>query len=109
MAGVPEDAIEISTLDEGRAVIRRLLGLASGTSAERVQLEHALTSRIQIEQAKGILAERFDVSTDAAFDLLRRAARSERRKLAELAGDVVRQRGRTPAAIERLRREVSRG
>jgi ANTAR domain/GAF domain len=52
------------------------------------QLQAALTSRIVIEQAKGVLAERLQISTDDAFSVLRAAARSRNRLLSELAGDV---------------------
>jgi hypothetical protein len=53
------------------------------------QLETALTSRIAIEQAKGVLAERHGLSLDAAFERLRREARSSRRRIHELAAEVV--------------------
>ena len=46
--------------------------------ARNEQLERALESRIVIEQAKGVLAERFRVSCVDAFDLMRRASRSNR-------------------------------
>jgi hypothetical protein len=52
------------------------------------QLQAALTSRIVIEQAKGVLAERLHISTDDAFRVLRAAARSRNRLLSELATDV---------------------
>jgi hypothetical protein len=53
------------------------------------QLELALSSRIVIEQAKGILAERHGVSVDEAFEVLRGAARSGQRKIHELAEEIV--------------------
>lgn len=53
------------------------------------QLQHALSSRISVEQAKGILGERLGLDMDGAFALLRYAARGERMKLHELAQAVV--------------------
>lgn len=53
------------------------------------QLQEALNSRVIIEQAKGILAERGSIPLSQAFDLLRSHARSTQRKLADLARDVV--------------------
>jgi hypothetical protein len=53
------------------------------------QLEAALLSRIVIEQAKGILAERHGVGVDEAFELLRGSARSGQRKIHELAEEIV--------------------
>ena len=53
------------------------------------QLQHALGSRILIEQAKGILAERHRLTVTAAFDRMRHYARSNQRKLHDVAGDVV--------------------
>lgn len=45
------------------------------------QLQHALTSRVRIEQAKGFVAARLDISADAAFEILRRYARRHGAKL----------------------------
>ena len=53
------------------------------------QLQSALDSRLIIERANGILAERYDLSIDHAFALLRDAARTSRRPLRQLAGSVV--------------------
>ena len=53
------------------------------------QLQEALTSRIVIEQAKGVLAERCQIGVDDAFRLLRDQARRQNRRLADLARDVV--------------------
>jgi hypothetical protein len=54
-----------------------------------IQLQAALDSRVVIEQAKGILAERESISLDEAFDKMRKEARSKRIKLRELAGVIV--------------------
>lgn len=53
------------------------------------QLQAALTSRIVIEQAKGFLAVRLGVAVDDAFGMLRRYARDNNRKLADVATDIV--------------------
>ena len=50
----------------------------------RAQLETALETRVAIEQAKGIVAERHSLDVEEAFVLLRRAARSNRIKLHDL-------------------------
>ncbi len=55
----------------------------------RDQLERALSSRVVIEQAKGVISGRDQVATDVAFDRIRRHARSHRCKLAEVARQVV--------------------
>jgi len=53
------------------------------------QLEEALNSRIAIEQAKGILAARLDVSMDEAFSRLRRFARTGQSRLTDVAQQVI--------------------
>jgi GAF domain-containing protein len=53
------------------------------------QLQFALNSRVVIEQAKGVLAERASLDMDEAFQTLRRYARSHNRRLSEVADDVV--------------------
>jgi transcriptional regulator with GAF, ATPase, and Fis domain len=49
------------------------------------QLQRAVESRVVIEQAKGVLAERHKLSMDAAFATLRRHARSHNDKLSDVA------------------------
>lgn len=53
------------------------------------QLQHALTSRIVIEQAKGVTSERLGLDMNAAFEALRRYARSHNLRIADLAGAIV--------------------
>ncbi|MEV0405180.1 GAF and ANTAR domain-containing protein [Actinoallomurus sp. NPDC050550] len=53
------------------------------------QLQGALNSRILIEQAKGFVAERQGVSVDEAFDVLREHARTNNRKLLDVAEAVI--------------------
>jgi AmiR/NasT family two-component response regulator len=62
------------------------------------QLQRALDSRIVIEQAVGMLAERFDLNVTEAFELLRRAARNSRRELRTLATETIQTRV-TPTEI----------
>ncbi|MGW7273073.1 ANTAR domain-containing protein [Streptomyces sp. NPDC054864] len=53
------------------------------------QLQTALTSRVRIEQAKGILAERWHTGMDEAFEALRRYARRERLVMDVVATEVI--------------------
>ena len=53
------------------------------------QLQSALTTRVIIEQAKGVLAERGSVDMDRAFMLLRAHARKTQQRLADVARAVV--------------------
>ncbi len=70
----------------------------SGTDPDRetrqlevtvVQLEHALATRVRVEQAIGVIAERHRLQPREAFDLLRKAARSRGRRVIEIAAEVV--------------------
>jgi ANTAR domain-containing protein len=62
------------------------------------ELQHALTSRVVVEQAKGVLAERLGLNIEGAFSVLRGAARSERVKVHDLARTVVKNKD-TPQTI----------
>lgn len=53
------------------------------------QLQHALNSRVIIEQAKGVLTQKGNLSMDAAFDRLRSYARNHNLRLSEVARQVV--------------------
>jgi hypothetical protein len=53
------------------------------------QLEHALTARVRVEQAIGVLAERHRLRPRQAFDLLRNVARSAGRRVIEVSEVVV--------------------
>jgi GAF domain-containing protein len=59
----------------------------SRTLAE--QLQHALDSRVVIEQAKGVIAERHGIDPSAAFELLRSHARRSGGRIRAIAQDVV--------------------
>ncbi|MBW6439548.1 GAF and ANTAR domain-containing protein [Actinoplanes hulinensis] len=53
------------------------------------QLESALNSRIVIEQAKGAIAQHYEIDVDAAFRMIRSYARRNNRRLGEIAYLVV--------------------
>jgi ANTAR domain len=63
------------------------------------QLQHALTSRIIVEQAKGMLAERYSLTPEGAYELIRLAARSNGIKVHALSSTVVGSPRETPALI----------
>ncbi|ARZ69344.1 transcriptional regulator [Streptomyces albireticuli] len=58
-------------------------------NVDKAQLQAALHSRVVIEQAKGVLAERWQVGLDEAFEALRSYARPRRLRMADLAQRVV--------------------
>ena len=53
------------------------------------QLQHALTSRIVLEQAKGVIAHTGGIEMQDAFAVLRRYARDHGRRLSDVASQVV--------------------
>jgi GAF domain-containing protein len=57
--------------------------------AVRSQLEHALTARVVVEQAKGMAAAELRVSVEEAAELIRAFARDRRIRMAEVAADIV--------------------
>jgi len=73
-------------------------GDAAFWEARAEQLQVALSSRIVIEQAKGVVAERYACDVDDAFELLRRSARDSRRPLHDVAAEVVASAGTTSEA-----------
>ena len=82
------DETEVSALQAYAGVVATLLGTAAraavkGRLAEQLQV--ALNSRVQAEQARDALLERLD--DQQAFVDLRRAAWSSRRELSEAAGE----------------------
>jgi GAF domain-containing protein len=87
-------------LDSGKLSIGRALadvatiGLLQERAIRRrdvltAQLQTALNSRIVIEQAKGVLAERLQLPMHEAFTLLRSTSRNTNRRLSDLAQAIV--------------------
>lgn len=93
------EALSIGSVEDAQAALQRLLQVTEASFERRAQLQQALESRIVIEQAKGVLMERFGLTIEDAFDVLRRGARRNRIKLHDLAREVVGSRI-TPQPIE---------
>jgi hypothetical protein len=93
-----DDTVQATTAESAPpAAATRKRGKNSGSSATETgrlratigQLEHALTARIRVEQAIGVLAERHRIQPRQAFEQLRNAARSRGRRVIDIASDVV--------------------
>jgi GAF domain-containing protein len=69
------------------SILQDRAALAAQTITD--QLNRALTSRIAIEQAKGVLAERAGMSVDTAFGRMRRYARDRNLRLVDVAHQIV--------------------
>ncbi|SNX62732.1 GAF domain-containing protein [Streptomyces sp. TLI_55] len=83
------------------AIALERAGEADRSRTLNAQLELALTSRVVIEQAKGILATRLSLTMDDAFTLLRGHARSHHRPLHDVAREIVEGRA-DPALLDPL-------
>ena len=81
--------LPVETPPETVRTLRRLVDLTDVLATKCAQLQEALDSRVVIEQAKGVLAERFTIPPDEAFQILRRAARRNRMSIHLLAAAVV--------------------
>lgn len=86
---VPEEVRVLQALADMATI--SLIQEQAVTRAEvlTVQLQVALDSRIVVEQAKGAVARTFGISIEESFDLLRAHARRTRRRLTDVAHDVV--------------------
>lgn len=91
------DPVELT--EDDRSIGAALVGVASiGLLQERTprqkeilaeRLQSALTLRVVIEQAKGVVAERAGVGVDTAFDLMNGFSRRESRRLSDVAAAVL--------------------
>ena len=77
-AGPPAGPAAVSETDE-----------AARLAVTVAQLEHALTARVRVEQAIGVLAERHRLRPREAFALLRNVARSGGQRVIDIAEAVV--------------------
>ena len=80
--------------DKTKSNVKAKVKEAAGTETSKLrttigQLEHALTARIRVEQAIGVLAERHRIQPRQAFEQLRNAARNRGRRVIDIATDVV--------------------
>ena len=84
-----DDAVEAGTH------LAAHVAVALAASQESEQLHSALATRTTIGQAEGILMERFDVSADRAFAILRRVSQDSNVKVRDVATRLVQTR-KTP-------------
>ncbi|WP_374008401.1 GAF and ANTAR domain-containing protein [Leifsonia sp. LS-T14] len=84
-----DDAVTARALADGATIgILHERSLRESNIA-RTQLQHALDSRVIIEQAKGVIAHTQNVDMDTAFQLIRARARDTRTRLSEVARHIV--------------------
>jgi ANTAR domain/GAF domain len=101
----PEDLV----LGQALADVASVALLHDRASADKAvvneQLQNALTSRVAIEQAKGVLAEHGQLDMADAFAMLRRYARDHNERLTDVAQQVV---GRSLTAQDLLDHVMAR-
>jgi GAF domain-containing protein len=88
----PWDATEVDALKAFNTVIENLLAaavLAEARDEIARQLQYALDHRVTIERAVGVIMGRDRVDPVTAFNVLRSHARSQRRKVADLAAEIL--------------------
>ncbi|MBV9096235.1 MAG: GAF and ANTAR domain-containing protein [Streptosporangiaceae bacterium] len=86
----PEAELALLAFTDLAALLIASMLLGEQQTELATQLQAALNSRAIIEQAKGVLIGQQGISARAAYEKLRAQARSERRKLAVVAAEVVR-------------------
>ncbi len=89
----------IGLSEDDLLLIRALADVATVTILQRrgsddaaavnQQLQHALQSRVQVEQAKGVVAQALEVSMDRAFEVIRHSSRSTNTKLGVVCGALI--------------------
>lgn len=89
------DAFDADDITNGHALAAHV-GVALAASQNAEHLETAITNRTVIGRAEGILMERFRISPEQAFAVLRRVSQSRNVRLNRIAEELVRT-GVTPA------------
>jgi AmiR/NasT family two-component response regulator len=87
------------------AELERLTVYGDAQKLKVSQLQAALDSRVVIEQAIGMLAERFNLPFADAFELLRAGARSTRQKVRAIAEELRDSRQTPPEIMDLLARD----
>src|SRR5690349_20216821 len=93
------DDSEREALERYAGVVQTVLAVAlaaHGATALARQLQYALDNRVVIDRAIGFVMARVDVDEVGAFDVVRRAARGSRRKVADVARDILQGRALPP-------------
>jgi GAF domain-containing protein len=106
------DAEEVSAVQAYAGIVASLLAAAVVAHVKgrlAAQLQAALDRRMLIEQAKGILMAKEGIDAATAFECLRAAARSSRRRMVDVANDLIAGRTlpkpRPPRDADRPRRD----
>lgn len=86
-----DEAVGIAILMTRHAAI---IAAYHDRAEEADNLQHAIASRAQIEQAKGVIMATAGCSVDQAFDILRSQSQSENRKVRDIAAQIVAQQWR---------------
>jgi ANTAR domain/GAF domain len=85
----PEGELALLAFTDLAALLIATMMQGEQQSQLAVQLQGALNTRQVIEQAKGVLMARQQITAREAYEQLRARARSERRKLGAVCADVV--------------------
>jgi GAF domain-containing protein len=85
----PEGELALLAFTDLAALLIASMMQGEQQSELATQLQGALNSRQMIEQAKGVLVERHQITPREAYERLRAQARSQRRKLVVVCAEVV--------------------
>jgi GAF domain-containing protein len=106
------DDSEVSAVQAYAGIVASLLAAAVAAHVQgrlAAQLQTAFEHRMLIEQAKGILMAKEGIDAATAFECLRAAARSTRRRMVDVAHDLIAGRRlpqpRPPRYLDRARRD----